>query len=129
MSSLWDRTQRLPNEFFKQVEMVYGDHFPFEVRFQLALWIEENFMNRPLEVKLEDPGSQNIALQLAQQLLIQLDQKAESIPDDPDKILLKKKLKETSIHLKNRYNGNLVGLYMKVRQFRFSTHCDNMTSF
>ena len=69
MSSLWDRTQRLPNEFFKQVEMVYGDHFPFEVRFQLALWIEENFMNRPLEVKLEDPGSQNIALQLAQQAL------------------------------------------------------------
>ena len=116
MSSLWDRTQRLPNEFFKQVEMVYGDHFPFEVRFQLALWIEENFINRPLEVKPEDPGSQNIALQLAQQLLIQLDQKAESIPDDPDKILLKKKLKETSIHLKNRYNGNLVGLYMKVRQ-------------
>ncbi len=33
MSSLWDRTQKLPKEYFKQVEQVYGEHFPLEVRF------------------------------------------------------------------------------------------------
>lgn len=114
MSSLWDRTQRLPNEYFKQVEMVYGDHFPLEVRFQLALWIEEKFFNK-LEVKEEDPGSQNVAVQLAQQLLIELENKAEAIPNDPDKILLKKNLKEMSLNLRSRYQGNLVALYMKVR--------------
>jgi hypothetical protein len=33
MSSLWDRTQKLPKEYFKQVEQVYGEHFPLEVGF------------------------------------------------------------------------------------------------
>ena len=31
MTSLWDRTQKLPKEYFKQVEQVYGEHFPLEV--------------------------------------------------------------------------------------------------
>jgi len=115
MSSLWDRTQKLPKDLFKQVEQVYGDHFPLEVRFQLALWIEESF-SHPVQVKHEDIDSQNHAAQLAQQLLVQLDAKADSIPSDPDKFLTKQKLNEISISLKNRYNGNLVGLYMKVRQ-------------
>lgn len=115
MSSLWDRTQKLPKDLFKQVEQVYGDHFPLEVRFQLALWIEESF-SHPVQVKQEDIDSQNHAAQTAQQLLVQLDAKADSIPSDPDKFLTKQKLNEISISLKNRYNGNLVGLYMKVRQ-------------
>jgi len=115
MSSLWDRTQKLPKDLFKQVEQVYGDHFPLEVRFQLALWIEESF-SHPVQVKHEDIDSQNHAVQLSQQLLVQLDAKADSIPSDPDKFLTKQKLNEISISLKNRYSGNLVGLYMKVRQ-------------
>jgi len=115
MSSLCDQTRKLPKDLFKQVEQVYGDHFPLEVRFELALWIEESFCH-PIEVKHEDIDSQNHAAQTAQQLLVQLDIKADSIPSDPDKFLQKQKLNEISTALKNRYNGNLVGLYMKVRQ-------------
>ena len=66
MSSLWDRTQKLPKELFKQVEQVYGDHFPLDVRFQLALWIEDNFFSHNVEIKQEDPTSQNMAAHLAQ---------------------------------------------------------------
>ena len=116
MSSLCDRTRQLQDEYFKQVEHVYGDHFPIDVRFQLAFWIEENFIHHQLEVKQEDPGSQNMAAQLAQQLLVQLDKSIESIPNDPDKILMKKKLGDMSYNLHTRYNGNLVALYLKVRQ-------------
>ena len=53
MSSLWDRTQKLPKEYFKQVEQVYGEHFPLEVRILLVpygtgtffsvLWIRNYF--------------------------------------------------------------------------------------
>ena len=116
MSSLWNRTQNLPNEYFKQVELVYGDHFPIEVRFQLATWIEENFFNPQIEIKSEEPGGQQFAFQLAQQLLHQLDKKAESTPNDADKILTKKKLQEMSFTLKQRYQGNMVALYMTVKQ-------------
>lgn len=117
MPSLWDRTQALPNESFKQVENgVYGDNFPFEVRFQLAVWIEENFFNQPVEVKQEDPGSANLVIQLAQQLLIQLESHIQSIPNDPDKILMKRRLEEMQFNLKTRYNSNLAALYMQLRQ-------------
>jgi len=115
MSSLCDQTRKLPKEQFKQVEQVYGDHFPLEVRFELAHWIEESF-KFPIEVKHEDIDSQNHAAQTAQQLLVQLDMKVDSIPSDPDKFLQKQKLNEISNSLKTRYNGNLVGLYMKVNQ-------------
>jgi len=115
MSSLWDRTQNLPKELFKQVEDVYGDHFPLDVRFELALWIEESF-SHPVQVKHEDIESQNHAAQTAQQLLLHLDARADSIPNDPEKILTKRKLHDISISLKNRYSGNMVGLYMTVKQ-------------
>ena len=117
MPSLWDRTQALPNESFKQVENgVEGDNFPFEVRFQLAVWIEEIFFNQPVEVKQEDPGSANLVIQLAQQLLIQLESHIQSIPNDPDKILMKRRLEEMQFNLKTRYNSNPAALYMQLRQ-------------
>jgi len=115
MSSLCDQTRKLPKDLFKQVEQVYGDHFPLEVRFELAHWIEREFAH-PIEVKQEDIDSQKLAAQTAQQLLVQLDIKADSIPSDPDKFLQKQKLNEISNSLKTRYNGNPVGLYMKVHQ-------------
>jgi len=115
MASLWDRTQKLPKELFKQVEMVYGEHFPLEVRFQLAHWIEEN-MNPVVKYKADDLASQNVAVNIAQQLLAQLDAKAQSIPADPDKFLIKQKLTDISLALKTMYSNNLVGLFLAVKQ-------------
>ncbi len=39
---LWDRTKTLPKDLLKQVEDVYRDSFPLEVRLHLAAWIEEH---------------------------------------------------------------------------------------
>ena len=39
--SLWNRAQQLPQDALKQVQNVYNEHFPIEVRHYLAGWIEE----------------------------------------------------------------------------------------
>ncbi|CAG0889460.1 unnamed protein product [Darwinula stevensoni] len=39
--ALWEAIQRLPHETFLQVQALYLDHFPIEVRHYLAHWIEE----------------------------------------------------------------------------------------
>ena len=40
----------------------------------------------------------------------------QTIPNDPDKILMKRKLEEMLYNLKTRYNNNLAALYMQLRQ-------------
>ena len=42
--SLWMRVQKLDEEALSQVQAVYGEHFPIEVRDSLAAWIENKFM-------------------------------------------------------------------------------------
>ena len=35
-SLLWAKTQQLPEEAFRQLHSIYGDHFPLEARHHLA---------------------------------------------------------------------------------------------
>ena len=35
-SLLWTKTQQLPEEAFRQLHSIYGDHFPLEARHHLA---------------------------------------------------------------------------------------------
>jgi len=49
---------------------------------------------------MEDPGHQQMATNLATQLLQELDAKIQSTPNDPDKFLMKSKLQEISENLK-----------------------------
>ena len=51
---------------------------------------------------LDDPTHQQMATNLATQLLQQLDAKIQSTPNDPDKFLMKGKLQEISESLKVR---------------------------
>ena len=40
--SLWNRAQQLPPDGVRQVQAIYGEQFPIEVRHYLAPFIEEN---------------------------------------------------------------------------------------
>lgn len=42
--SLWAKAQQLQGEALRQVQAVYGEHFPIEVRHFLAPWIESKIM-------------------------------------------------------------------------------------
>lgn len=98
---LWDQTKQLPKDLLKQVEDLYNDNFPLEVRLHLASWIEENFSPNTAFVE-SDPNHQQSAISLANQLLAQLDAAIASMPNDPDKFLLKGKLGTIAENLKVR---------------------------
>ena len=76
-----------------------------EARLHLSGWIEDKFT--PLVTSggvdmMDDPSHQQMATNLATQLLQQLDAKIQSTPNDPDKFLMKSKLQEISENLKVR---------------------------
>jgi len=39
--ALWARVQALPCDAMRQIQLVYGVHFPIEVRHFFANWIED----------------------------------------------------------------------------------------
>jgi len=39
--ALWARVQQLSGDAMRQIQLVYGVHFPIEVRHFFANWIEE----------------------------------------------------------------------------------------
>ena len=96
---LWDQTKQLPKELLKQVEEIYRDNFPLEVRLHLASYIEENFSPKT-PFNASDPAHQKTAVNLANQLIAQLNAKIAEMPNDPDKFLLKGKLGEIAEQLK-----------------------------
>ena len=96
---LWDQTKQLPKELLKQVEEIYKDNFPLEVRLHLASWIEENFSPK-VPFNANDPTHQKTAVDLANQLIAHLNAKIAEMPNDPDKFLLKGKLGEIAEQLK-----------------------------
>ncbi len=96
---LWDQTKQLPKELLKQVEDTYREHFSLEVRLQLASWIEEKF-SPSVPFNMEDPQHQQRAIGLANELMTQLEARIASMPNDPDKFLIKGKLTEIATQLK-----------------------------
>lgn len=42
--SLWAQTRQLPNELKLQLKSLYEDIFPFDIRYYLSGWIEENLV-------------------------------------------------------------------------------------
>ena len=96
---LWDQTKQLPKELLKQVEDIYHENFPLEVRLHLASWIEEMF-SPTIPYVQDDATHQQSAISLANQLLTQLDSAIATMPNDPDKFLLKGKLNEIADNLK-----------------------------
>jgi len=106
---LWDQTQKLPKDTFKQVESRYMEQgFPMDVRLHLAAFVESKFLTN-------NEVDETTAINVASELLSQLDKKIAATPNDPDKYLMKNKLQELSDSLKDKYFNNLVGLYLTVK--------------
>lgn len=96
---LWDQTRQLPKELLKKVEETYNQSFSFEVRLNLATWIEEKFSpSQPFNP--DDPADQKAAVAAANQLMTELDAKIAAIPNDPDKFLQRGKLVEIAENLR-----------------------------
>ena len=94
LTMLWDQTQKLPKDTFKQVESMYMEQgFPMDVRLHLAAFVESKFLTNS-EV------DESTAVNVASELLSQLDKKIGATPNDPDKYLMKNKLQELSDSLK-----------------------------
>jgi len=107
---LWNQTKQLPKDAFSLVEQKYIElGFSLEVRLQLPVFVESNFMPNA-EV------DEATAINLATQLLSQLEAKIAAIPNEPDKYMSKSKLQEIYDQLKKAYSDKLVDLYVAVRQ-------------
>ena len=112
---LWNQTKQLPKEQLDLVQDFYKDNFPIEVRLQLASWIEEKFSPH-VPFTMEDPNHQKMAAQAAAQLHQQLDAHIASMPNDPDKFLIRGNLSEIAESLKRTYATNPLGLYVTIRR-------------
>ena len=94
LTMLWDQTQKLPKDTFKQVESMYMEQgFPMDVRLHLAAFVESKFLTN-------NEVDETTAINVASELLSQLDKKIGATPNDPDKYLMKNKLQELSDSLK-----------------------------
>jgi len=106
---LWAKTQQLQEDAFRQLQNIYGDHFPLEARHHLAPWLEANFTT---ELDLSNPQHEEHAAQLVAQLVAQLESKAMENPD----FLIKNKLEQIVENFKLRYAHNPLSLYQTVQQ-------------
>ena len=104
LTMLWDQTQKLPKDTFKQVESMYMEQgFPMDVRLHLAAFVESKFLTN-------NEVDESTAVNVASELLSQLDKKIGATPNDPDKYLMKNKLQELSDSLKvSILNVNIEG--------------------
>lgn len=100
---LWDKTKQLPKDLLNQVEDIYRKNFPLEVRLHLAAWIEDKCSPTTMPALMpDDPEHAQMAADIANQLMNQLENKITSMPNDPDKFLMKGKLEEIAVNLRVR---------------------------
>ncbi|XP_053129532.1 signal transducer and activator of transcription 4 isoform X3 [Hemicordylus capensis] len=96
--SQWNQVQQLETKFLEQIDQIYDDKFPMEVRHLLAQWIEnqdwENaYSNEPM------------AAILLQNLLIKLDEHLDRVSQEKN-LLLIHNLKRIRKVLQGKYQGN-----------------------
>ncbi|XP_044527822.1 signal transducer and activator of transcription 5A isoform X3 [Gracilinanus agilis] len=84
----WIQAQQLQGDALRQMQVLYGQHFPIEVRHYLAQWIESQAWN---SIDLDNPQDSVQAAQLLEGLIQELQKKAEHQVGE-DGFLLKIKL-------------------------------------
>ncbi|KAL1490502.1 hypothetical protein ABEB36_013184 [Hypothenemus hampei] len=114
--ALWERAQQLPPDsaHLQQIRNIYGDDFPIEVRHYLAQFIEEKFWWNPVRLPDTAENNQYIA-NLINQLIQEIENKAEDLSDARECFLTKLKLAETAKMFRQRYSSNPVQLFSLIR--------------
>ncbi|XP_061823075.1 signal transducer and activator of transcription 5B-like isoform X4 [Nerophis lumbriciformis] len=98
--AMWIQAQQLQGEALHQMQALYGQHFPIEVRHYLAQWIEGQLWN---SVELDNPAEETKAKRLLDNLVAELQRKAQ-LQGGEDGFLLKIKLGHYANQLKSTYD-------------------------
>ncbi|XP_062859968.1 signal transducer and activator of transcription 5B [Trichomycterus rosablanca] len=99
--ALWIKAQQLQGDALLQMQALYGQHFPIEVRHYLSQWIE----SQPWDaIDVEKQQEELKAKRLLENLIQELQRKAEHQVGE-DGFLLKIKLGHYSSQLKNTYEA------------------------
>ncbi|XP_044153997.1 signal transducer and activator of transcription 5B [Bufo gargarizans] len=97
--AVWIQAQQLQGDALRQMQALYGQHFPIEVRHYLSHWIEAQSWD---SVDPENPQDSMKATQLLEGLVQELQKKAEHQVGE-DGFLLKIKLGHYATQFKNTY--------------------------
>uniref|UniRef100_A0A8C3HWA1 Signal transducer and activator of transcription n=1 Tax=Chrysemys picta bellii TaxID=8478 RepID=A0A8C3HWA1_CHRPI len=98
--ALWIQAQQLQGEALRQMQALYGQHFPIEVRHYLSQWIESQAWD---SIDLDNPQENLKATQLLEGLIQELQKKADHQVGE-DGFLLKIKLGHYATQLQNTYD-------------------------
>ncbi|XP_022249691.1 signal transducer and activator of transcription 5B-like isoform X2 [Limulus polyphemus] len=96
----WAKLQQLQGEALRQVQNVYGEHFPLEVRFVLAQWIEDKPWS---EIDPDNHLHDNYAASLCASFIQELEKKASA---EDSNFIMKLKLDEAVIYFRDNYSNN-----------------------
>uniref|UniRef100_A0A672LW10 Signal transducer and activator of transcription n=1 Tax=Sinocyclocheilus grahami TaxID=75366 RepID=A0A672LW10_SINGR len=98
--AVWIQAQQLQGDALHQMQSLYGQHFPIEVRHYLSQWIEGQLWDA---IDLENPQEEMKAKRLLESLIQELQKKAEHQVGE-DGFLLKIKLGHYASQLKSTYD-------------------------
>uniref|UniRef100_A0A8C7WQH5 Signal transducer and activator of transcription n=1 Tax=Oryzias sinensis TaxID=183150 RepID=A0A8C7WQH5_9TELE len=98
--AVWIQAQQLQGDALHQMQSLYGQHFPIEVRHYLSHWIESQLWDA---IDLENPQEEFKAKRLLDSLIQELQNKAEHQVGE-DGFLLKIKLGHYANQLKSTYD-------------------------
>ncbi|XP_023985945.1 signal transducer and activator of transcription 5A [Physeter macrocephalus] len=112
----WIQAQQLQGDALRQMQVLYGQHFPIEVRHYLAQWIE----SQPWDaIDLDNPQDRPQATQLLEGLVQELQKKAEHQVGE-DGFLLKIKLGHYATQLQNTYDRCPMELVRCIRHILYN---------
>ncbi|ELK01485.1 Signal transducer and activator of transcription 5A [Pteropus alecto] len=112
----WIQAQQLQGDALRQMQVLYGQHFPIEVRHYLAQWIE----SQPWDaIDPENPQDQAQATQLLDGLVQELQKKADHQVGE-DGFLLKIKLGHYATQLQNTYDRCPMELVRCIRHILYN---------
>uniref|UniRef100_A0A4W5MK09 Signal transducer and activator of transcription n=1 Tax=Hucho hucho TaxID=62062 RepID=A0A4W5MK09_9TELE len=98
--AVWIQAQQLQGDALHQMQSLYGQHFPIEVRHYLSQWLEGQLWD---VIDLENPQEEFKAKRLLDSLIQELQNKAEHQVGE-DGFLLKIKLGHYASQLKSTYD-------------------------
>ncbi|CAL8284329.1 unnamed protein product [Merluccius merluccius] len=114
--AMWIQAQQLQGEALHQMQALYGQHFPIEVRHYLAQWIESQLWD---SVELDNPAEEAKAKHLLDSLMAELQRKAQHQVGE-DGFLLKIKLGHYATQLKGTYDRSPLELVRCIKHILHS---------
>ncbi|XP_010633859.1 signal transducer and activator of transcription 5B [Fukomys damarensis] len=114
--AVWIQAQQLQGDALHQMQALYGQHFPIEVRHYLSQWIESQAWD---SIDLDNPQENIKAAQLLEGLVQELQKKAEHQVGE-DGFLLKIKLGHYATQLQNTYDRCPLELVRCIRHILYS---------